>query len=71
MVRRNDTDIVVLSNRYIDEVRLLPPEKMNGKKANIRVTDPTCMIWYGSFLSSNGHKECTRGIYLYHGDSQQ
>jgi hypothetical protein len=30
---------VILSNNYIEELRLLPPNKMNGKEANIKASD--------------------------------
>lgn len=38
MVRRYDTDITVLPIKYLDEMRLIPRHKLNGKKAQINVS---------------------------------
>lgn len=37
VVRRYDTDITVLPIKYLDEMRLIPRHKLNGKKAQINV----------------------------------
>lgn len=38
MVRRYDTDITVLPIKYLDEMRLIPRHKLNGKKAQVNVS---------------------------------
>ena len=36
-IRRNDTDIVIVSNKYVDELRALPEEKASAIEAHIKV----------------------------------
>ena len=38
VVRRYDTDITVLPIKYLDEMRLIPRHKLNGKKAQVNVS---------------------------------
>lgn len=36
-VARNDADILVISNKYVDELRSLPDEKLSAIRAHIKV----------------------------------
>lgn len=38
MLRRYDTDITVLPIKYLDEMRVIPRHKLNGKKAQVNVS---------------------------------
>jgi hypothetical protein len=37
MVQRNDADIMVMSNKYLDEVRLLPNTILSSVQAQVKV----------------------------------
>ena len=52
MVRRYDTDITILPIKYLDEMRLIPRHKLNGKKAQFNVSGTSVhTIWQSSRLS--------------------
>jgi len=36
-ISRNDADILVISNKYVDELRSLPDEKLSAIRAHIKV----------------------------------
>lgn len=36
-IARNDADILVMSNKYVDELRSLPDEKLSAIHAHIKV----------------------------------
>ncbi len=36
-IRRNDADILIIPNKYIDELRALPNEKVSAIEAHIKV----------------------------------
>ena len=42
VISRYDTDITVLPIKYLDETRLIPRHKLNGKKAQINVSTLQC-----------------------------
>ena len=44
MVRRYDTDITIMPIKYLEEMRLIPRHKLNGKKAQVNVSAPPCTI---------------------------
>ncbi|KAL8713324.1 MAG: hypothetical protein Q9220_002523 [cf. Caloplaca sp. 1 TL-2023] len=35
LVRRNDRDILIMSNKYVDELRAIPEEKLSGMEADV------------------------------------
>ena len=37
LVRRNDRDILIMSNKYVDELRRIPEEKLSGVEADVQV----------------------------------
>ena len=38
-IRRNDTDLLVISNKYVDELRTLPESKSSPIQGHIRVPE--------------------------------
>ena len=41
-VLRNDADILIISNKYVDELRALPDEKASAIGAHIKVSRLDC-----------------------------
>lgn len=37
-IRRNDTDILVISKKYVDELRALPDERLSAVEAHMKVS---------------------------------
>jgi hypothetical protein len=46
-LRRNDTDILVISNKYVDELRHFPDSKISAIEAHIKVSHywSECDAW--------------------------
>jgi len=49
-VSRNDRDLVIISNKYVDELRNLPEEKLSSIEALITVRHSTIPSLTGMYL---------------------
>ncbi|KAK8132038.1 cytochrome P450 monooxygenase, partial [Apiospora kogelbergensis] len=54
ILRRYDTDITVLPGKYLDEMRLVPRHKLNGKKAQVNNLVPR-WTWTQVMMNSDLH----------------
>ena len=42
VVKRYDVDITVMPNRHLEELRLIPPTKLSGVRAQVAVSTDGC-----------------------------
>ena len=50
VVRRWDTDITVLPNKYLNELRLYPTTKLSGVKAQVAVSTSKLLMYCSDTL---------------------